>query len=69
MNKQELEKEILKLNKEIESLNKQNVLLQTQQKKYVELAQQKGSDLAKYTQMVLILKNELKKLDSLNKIR
>jgi len=63
MNKQELEKELIRINKLYESEKKNNDYLLKEQKRYVKLAETMGSELNPYKTMVIRLKEELEKLE------
>jgi len=65
MNKPELEKELNKLSKQVNDLKKDNDFLLREQKKYVKIAEKAGSELAPYKAMVLRLREEMTRLESL----
>jgi len=65
MNKPELEEEVKRLTKEVETLTKNNSFLIKEQKKYVGMATEAGSQLAPYKHMVTRLQEEMNKLPSL----
>lgn len=64
MNKPDLEKELKKLQKQIDSLKKGNDFLLKEQKKYVKMAEKQGTELAPYKAMVMRLQEEMARLES-----
>jgi len=67
MNKPELEKEVKLLTKEVEKLKRDNSFLFKEQKKYVKMAQDAGTELAPYKAMVIRLREEMSRTDTLLK--
>lgn len=67
MNKAELEAELEKTKKLLADERKNNAFLLNEQKKYVNMAQEAGSELAPYKAMVTRLDEELTKVKSILK--
>ena len=64
MNKDELEKELIKYKKLYEDEKKNGNFLLKQQKMFRKLAEDAGSELVPYKHMVLRLKEEMERTDS-----